>query len=123
MTRSNRRGAQPSRQPQVVGDARPAARPLDDDDLVEVRVVANDRLGGGLDEIGEAGVRESLAERGDGRRREHHVADQAQPDEQNVHPSTPLRASPRLRDLRAGEGQGSTVASSISMIGMSSLIG
>ena len=110
-------GAQPSRQPQVVGDARPASWPLDDDDLVEVRVVANDRRGGGFDEIGEAGVRESLAESGDGRRREHHVADQAEPDEQNVHPSTPLRASP------VGEGQGSTVASSISMIGMSSLIG
>jgi hypothetical protein len=68
-----------------------------------VRVVPDDRLRRTLDQVGEPGVRKSVSERGEGRRREDDVANEAKPDEQDV--------------------QGSTVASSINMIGMSSLMG
>ena len=56
-----------------------------------------------FDEVGQVGVREVPPQRTDERGREDDVADQAQADKENV--------------------QGSIVASSISMTGMSSLIG
>ena len=81
-------------------------------------VVADDRLGGRFDQVGERGVREALLERRHRRRREDDVADQPQADEQDIQ---------RVRDdpeaLEGSKGQGSTVASSISMTGISSLIG
>src|SRR4051794_31778261 len=67
-----------------------------------MRIVLEDRRGSRLDEVGEAGVREPPAERPDDRGGEYHVADQPEADQQDV--------------------QGSMVASSISMTGMSSLI-
>jgi hypothetical protein len=58
-----------------------------------------------FDEVGEVGVREPVAEAADGRRREDHVADLPQADQEDA------------RD------QGSIVASSMSITGMSSLMG
>ena len=66
-------------------------------------MVAHHGFGGGFDDVGETRVRKAPAQRRDRRCREDHVADQSQPDQQ--------------------DGQGSTVASSISITGMSSLIG
>ena len=95
-----------ARERPVVADAGEAAWPLDDPQRVDVWVVAHDRFGRGLDEIGDARIREAALECANDWRGEDHVADQAEPDEQN---------GPRT--------QGSTVASSISITGMSSLIG
>ncbi len=41
---------------QVVAEARESARPLDDDDLVDARMMAHDRRGRRFDEIGDAGA-------------------------------------------------------------------
>ncbi len=96
-----------ARERAVVADAREAAWPLDDSTRSSMcGMMAHDRFGGGLDEIGDAGIREAALESANDRRGEDDVADQAEPDEQN---------GPRT--------QGSIVASSISITGMSSLIG
>ena len=95
--------AQARGEPQVVAEPRQAARPRQDDDLVQVRMVANDGLGRPFHEIGDASRRKPAAHGADRGCGEDHVADQAQPDQEDL--------------------QGSTVASSISMTGMSSLIG
>ena len=76
-------------------------------------MVFDDRLGRRLDEITDVGVGKPSAQGADGRRREDDIADQAKPDEQNLSRMT----------LSVSKGQGSTVASSISITGMSSLIG
>ena len=70
----------------VVEDPPEASRALGDDDLVDVRIVSNDGLGGLLNEVGNAGVREMTPEGRDGRCRKHDIANQAQPDEQDLHP-------------------------------------
>ena len=103
MTRSKRSARKAPREADVVGKPPRAARTLGDDDLVDMRTATDDRCGRRFDEIGNASVREVLPHRGDGRRREDDVANQAKADEQDL--------------------QGSTVASSMSMTGMSSLIG
>ena len=108
------RRAQAPREREVVDEPSQPARALGDDDRVEMRVVPDDRRGRRLDEIGDVRVGKAAPEGRDGGRREDDVADEAQPDEQNLHPATPLGRT---------SGQGSTVASSMSMTGMSSLIG
>ena len=90
----------------VIARSREAARPLHHDDFVQVRVVADDGSGRRLDQIREAGVGVAACQCANDRRREDDVADEAQPDQQDA----------------AGR-QGSTVASSMSITGMSSLIG
>ena len=90
-------GAQPSRRVRTAGD----------DHVVEMRIVPHDRRGFFFDDVGDAGVRVVAADGSDGRGREDHVANQPQPDEEDV--QMPIYFS--------------TVASSISMTGMSSLIG
>lgn len=88
-----------------VGRHRPqTSSPRDDDDAVEMRVAQNNGRGGRFDDVGEMGIRKSTSYRVNCGRRQHHVADFAQPDEQN-----PFHSS--------------IVASSMSMTGMSSLIG
>jgi len=99
--------AQAPRELQIVGEARQAARAFSDDDVVECGVVANDGLSGGFNEIREMRARKTTAQRTNRRCGEHHIADQAQPNQQD------------LQWLLYG----SIVASSISMTGMSSLIG
>ena len=69
------------------------------------RIAFDNRCGVRLDDVGEVGLRIMPPERAQERRREHHVADRAQPDQQDAHYSW------------------STVASSISITGMSSLMG
>ena len=83
---------------------RKASGPFDEDDLVDRGMMAHHRLSLGFDEICDARVWKSAPECADGGRREHDVPDQAQTDEQDV-------------------VYGSIVASSISITGMSSLIG
>ena len=81
-------------------------RAADDDDFVKMRVGTNDGRCLFFDDIGDVGVRIIPAEGADRGSREHDIADEPQPDEQNLQ-----------------SGYFSTVASSISMTGMSSLIG
>src|SRR5688572_24314639 len=95
--------SQGSRQAPVVEYAAGPARPLGDDHVIDMRIVLHDRGRARLDKVRDLRVGEALAQRGDGGRRKHHIADQAQANQQNV--------------------QGSTVASSMSITGMSSLIG
>ena len=92
---------------------RSAARARRDDDLVEMRVAGDDRRGRGLDEIGELRVGKPPAQRVNGRRREDDVADLAQANEQDCN----------CRSISQFSRHSSIVASSISMTGMSSLIG
>lgn len=66
-------------------------------------MVTNHRRGRCFDEIGDVGSRKAAAHGADRWCGEHHIADQPQPNQEDL--------------------QGSTVASSISMTGMSSLIG
>ena len=80
-----------------------AASPRYYDDFVEVRVGGDDWSGRGLDEVGEVRVGKPLAQGGHGRRRENHVAYLPETNQQDL--------------------QGSMLASSMSMTGMSSLIG
>ena len=91
---------------EVVPYPREAARPFDDHHVVQVRVVPDDGRGRRFDEVGELGLRIVAGQRADDGRREDDVANEAQPDQQD-----------------AAGAQGSTVASSMSITGMSSLIG
>ncbi len=74
-----------------------------DDQFVDIGIVLDDRRRGRLDEVRDVGLGKAPAERANGRRREDDVADLPQPDQQDL--------------------QSSIVASSMSMTGMSSLIG
>ena len=87
------------------------------DELVDVGVVAHDRCGDGFHQIGQARAGKPALERPEERRREDHVADEAQTDQQDR-----ARRLERCRGSRVSV-QGSTVASSINITGMSSLIG
>jgi hypothetical protein len=88
---------------EVVSQPGQAARPLDDLDRVQSGMMAHHRLGRVFHEIGDVSGRKPAAQGADRGRGEHHIADQAQPDQEDL--------------------QGSTVASSISITGMSSLMG
>ena len=74
---------------------------------VEMRIVTHDGFSFFFDDVGDAGVGVVAAEGSNGRSREHDITDQPEPDEQDV--QMPIYFS--------------IVASSISMTGMSSLIG
>ncbi len=80
-----------------------AARALDLDHVGEVGVVSHDRRRRRLDQVVDAGRGKVPPQCMDGRRGEDHVAHQPQADQQDL--------------------QGSTVASSSSITGMSSLMG
>jgi hypothetical protein len=95
---------QPASEAEVVAPSRQLSlRPLGDDHVIEVWMMRHDRQGSWFDQVREVRVWEAAPKRADGRRGEHHIANQAQAKQQNL--------------------QGSTVASSISITGMSSLIG
>jgi hypothetical protein len=87
----------------VVGKPAEPARTLGHDNVVEMWIVPDDRFRGVFDEVGDRRVWMMAAQRGDRRRGENDVANETKPDEQNL--------------------QGSTVASSINITGMSSLMG
>src|SRR6185503_18628180 len=98
------RAAQRARQADVGRQPRQPARLGRDDHLVEMRVAGDDGSRRRLHQIAEMRVWVTPAKRANDRGREDDVADEAQPDEQNLHSV-------------------SMVASSISMTGMSSLMG
>ena len=79
--------AQAPRQAEVVANALPSAGARDDDDVSEVRVASDDRSGVALHEVGQAGFRKRPLERPEKRRREDHVADETQADEEYLHVS------------------------------------
>jgi hypothetical protein len=91
--------------PDVVCDSSEAPAAWGDDQLVDVGIAFDDWCGVRLDDVRDVGVWIVPPEGAEQRRREYYVAQRAQPDEQNPHYSL------------------STVASSISITGMSSLMG
>ena len=98
--------AELSGQAQVLEPAPPAPPMTNDERLVDVRIVGHDRRGQCFDEIQQFGVGESPPQRLNGWSGQNDVADQARPNQQNRH-----------------SRQSSTLASSTSITGMSSLIG
>ncbi len=133
--------AKPSRQAEIVGNSAQARSPRCDDDVVEMRVLPNDRKRLRFDQVRQVRVRKRAFQRPNQRRRKYDVTNQAEADQKNLHlagircPESRIRsASLRiLRTSRIGSRipdngsrhdiHGSIVASSISMTGMSSLIG
>ena len=98
---------QPSDERDIGAQAAGRVRAARDDHLVEVRIVAHDGGSFFFDDVGDAGVGVVAADGSNGRSREYDIADQSEPDEENV--QMPIYFS--------------IVASSMSMTGMSSLIG
>lgn len=96
-------GAKAPRDLEVVAQAGQAARPFEHQHRIQVWMVAHHGLGRRFNEVGEVGGRKPAAHGANRGRGEDHVPDQAQPDQEDL--------------------QGSTVASSISITGMSSLMG
>lgn len=90
----------------VVAETLDASLPRDGDQLGQVWITEEDGGGSRFHHVAEVRARVSAPQRSNQRGGEHHVADQAQTNEQNSHTA-----------------DGSIVASSISMIGMSSLTG
>ena len=95
--------AKMSRVHQIVAPSRQARSPGDHQHGVQMGIAANDRFGQRLDDVGEVRIRIRPPQRVHERCREHDVADQSEPDKEDL--------------------QGSIVASSISITGMSSLMG
>ena len=83
---------QTPREPQIVANTRQPARPRHDDDLGEVGVAGYDRRGVAFHEVSQAGFRERPLEGPEKRRREDHVTDETQADEQYLHVSAARRA-------------------------------
>ena len=61
-----------------------AASPRRDQDLVEMRIAGDDGCGGRFDQVGEMRVRILPAQGGDGRGREHHIANLPQAHEEDT---------------------------------------
>ena len=97
---------QVAHQPEVIREAPEAAGALGDDQIMDIGQMAYHRRRRRLDQIGDAAAGKPAGERCGNRGGEDHIADQPQADEQEM--------------VRS---QGSTEASSTSMIGMSSLMG
>ena len=106
-------GSQPPREDEVITHTREAGAALCDDDLREMGVAVENGRGRALDHISDLGLWILPSHRGDKRGRQDDVADEAQPDEEDLHTEPALPAG----------DYGSIVASSISITGMSSLIG
>ena len=89
-----------------------------------MRVVRDDGRGGSLDDVGEVRVWVLLTQPADGGGREHHIADLSQAEQKNAQlMSADVRPMTRLPGTQLPDFQGSTVASSTNMTGISSLIG
>lgn len=89
----------------VVREPRKAVAARNDDEFVDIGIPFDNRCGVGLDDVGDVGSRIVPTEGSDERGCENYVSNRAQSNEQYAHYS------------------GSTVASSISITGMSSLMG
>lgn len=77
--------AQIQAQAEIGGQPRQPLSPRCDDHGIECRVVTDDGGRRGLDQVGEVGVRERTAECAERRRREDHVADEAEPYDEHAH--------------------------------------
>ena len=77
------RGLEPASQRDVGHHAAQSSRARSDDDVVEMRVVKDDRRGRRFDDVGEVGVGKPPAQRVDRRRREDHVANLPETNEQD----------------------------------------
>jgi hypothetical protein len=77
-------GAKPPRERHVVADALPAGRFVDDDQVVDVRVAANDSGRMRFDEVGDVGVGITGSQRGDNGRRKDDVADEPEPNKKDL---------------------------------------
>jgi hypothetical protein len=95
--------AQPTREGPIVKQPTDPAWPLGNDHVIKMWIVTDHRFRRRFHQIRQSGVGKVTPEGRDHRGRKNHIADEAQADEK--------------------DGQGSTVASSISITGMSSLIG
>ncbi len=98
-----RRRAQAADELHLGAEPADAARTRRDNQLVDIGIVLDDRRRGRLDEVCDVGLWKAPPDRSNGRRREDDVPDLPQPDQQDL--------------------QSSIVASSMSITGMSSLIG
>ena len=78
---------QPPGQPEIVREPRHAARPLDDQHLVEMWIAGDHRGRVPLDKVGDSCGRKRPLQRPQHRRRQHHIADQPQADQEDVHGS------------------------------------
>ena len=76
---------EPARYPDVVHDPGHTAAAGNDDQFVDVRVGFDDRCGVRLHDVRDVSLGVVPPERAEKRRREHHVADRAQPNEQYAH--------------------------------------
>ena len=76
---------EPTAEREVVADAPPPAGAWREDDVVQCGVVTDDRRRGQLNQIGQVRIGPGPTERPDDRSGEDHVADQAQPNEQDAH--------------------------------------
>ena len=76
---------EPAAEGEVVLDAPPSAGARCKDDVVQCWVVTDDWRRGRLDEIGEVRIGPRPTERPDDRSGKDHIADQAQPNEQDTH--------------------------------------
>lgn len=74
---------QSARKRPVIGESAEASTMGRNDDVVQMRIAGHDRRGRVLDHIDQARIRIATSQRGNHGRREHHVADEPQPDEQN----------------------------------------
>ena len=99
--------AQPPDERDIGAQAAGRMRTARHDHLVEMRIVAHDCGGFFLDDVCDAGIGVAAADGSYGGSREDDIADQSQPDQEDV--QMPIYFS--------------IVASSMSMTGMSSLIG
>jgi hypothetical protein len=70
-------------QPHVGTETSRSLQPVRHDDFIEVGVVLDDRQCRGFDDVRKMSVRKPCAERPNGRRREHHVANLAKPDKED----------------------------------------
>src|SRR5439155_15317849 len=80
--------AQPATKPEVMQETFETSRPRGHDDFVEVRVMADYRSGRRLDDVGQMRVRETAAQRGNGRCCEDDVPNLAKPDQEDAHPTS-----------------------------------
>ena len=79
--------AQPPRQLHVVGHAPPAADVRHGDDVGQMRIVGHDGEGARFDHIRQLSIRIVAGEGANRRRREHHVTDEPQPEQEDAHKS------------------------------------
>ncbi len=110
---------EPLRDGQVVTDAPQPAPMRNHDEVVKMRVTPDDRRSGRLDNVGEVGVGVVAPQGRDQGSGEDHITDEPQPNQKDFH----CWDVPACRRRELPARHGSMVASSMSITGMSSLMG